>query len=288
MRAITPVAAGVVERDGVELHWEEYGDGDVTIALLPTWSIVDSRHWKFQVPYLARYYRVIVFDGRGCGRSARPVGAGAYTHMEFAADTLAVLDGTGTERAVLVGFSCGAVWALQLAADHPARVLGVVTISPAVPLAPLDEARNVHAFDEPIEATEGWAKYNRHYWDRDYRGFLEFFFDRMFTEPHSTKPTEDCVRWGLDADVTTLADAHHGLDACGKQSTKEVCEQVRRRVLVIHGDHDAIRPHDAGVALAELVGGALVTIEGGGHAPHCRDPAQVNLFIKRFVDRLGR
>jgi pimeloyl-ACP methyl ester carboxylesterase len=286
MKAALPVVDGVVERDGVRLHWEQYGDGDRTIALLPTWSIVDSRHWKFQVPYLARHHRVIVFDGRGCGRSDRPVGAAAYTPTEFVADTLAVLDATGTERAVLVGFSRGALWELQIAADHPGRVLGLVTISPGVPLVPYDEVRNVYAFDEHLEVTEGWAKFNGHYWQRDYNGFLEFFFGRMFTEPHSTKRIEDCIGWGLGTDAATLVDTHHGVDACGEDRCRAVCGRVRQPLLVIHGDQDAIRPHAAGAALAELTGGTLVTVAGGGHAPHCRDPIQVNRLIKRFVDRI--
>ena len=42
------------------------------MLLLPTWSIVHSRHWKMQVPYLARHCRVLTFDGRGNGRSDRP------------------------------------------------------------------------------------------------------------------------------------------------------------------------------------------------------------------------
>ena len=288
MKAIEPVAAGFVERDGVKVHWQEFGAGEPTILLLPTWSIIHSGHWKFQVPYLSREHRVLTFDGRGCGLSDRPVGAAAYTHLEFAADTLAVLDATGTEQAVLVGLSCGALWGLQVAADHPTRVLGIVVIGPAVPLAPLDAPRNIHAFDEPIEATEGWAKYNRHYWDRDYEGFLEFFFGRMFIEPHSTKAIEDGVGWGLETDVPTLADAHHGLDACGKESTRSVCVRVHQPLLVIHGTDDVIRPYAAGAALAELTGGTLVTIDGGGHAPNCRDPVVVNREIKRFVDRLGR
>jgi pimeloyl-ACP methyl ester carboxylesterase len=288
VRAIEPVAEGYVERDGVKLHWEEFGVGGPTIALLPTWSIVHSAHWKLQVPYLARHYRVITFDGRGCGRSDRPRGAQSYSHLEFAADSVAVLDATRTECAVLVGFSCGAVWALQVAADRPARVLGVVAIGPAVPLAPLDEARNIHAFDLPIEATEGWAKYNRHYWERDYNAFLDFFFERMFTEPHSSKPIEDCVGWGLGTDAATLADAHHGMDACQLESTRSVCARVLQPVLVIHGDQDAIRPYAAGAALAESTRGTLVTVQGGGHAPHCRDPVQVNHLIKRFVDGIAR
>jgi pimeloyl-ACP methyl ester carboxylesterase len=293
MRAMEPVTAGFVERAGVKLYWEEYGQGEPTIVLLPTWSIVHSRHWKFQVPYLARHHRVIIFDGRGCGRSDRPAGAAFYTVDEFAADTLAVLDGTGTEQGVLVGFSCGALWALQVAADHPVRVLGVVAIGPTVPLAPLDGERDIHAFDEAINSTEGWARYNRHYWDRDYIGFLTFFFGRMFTEAHSTKAVEDCVGWGLQTDPPTLADAHHGLDACGPESTRALCRRVRRPVLVIHGEEDAIRPHAAGVALAQLTGGSLVTIEGGGHAPHCRHPVVVNrlltdFIVKHCVDRTAR
>ena len=41
-----------------------------TIVFLPTWSIVHSRIWKAQIPYFARHgFRVLVFDGRGNGRS---------------------------------------------------------------------------------------------------------------------------------------------------------------------------------------------------------------------------
>ena len=39
--------------------------------LLPTWSLVHSRHWKMQVPYLARHFRVLVMDGLGNGRADR-------------------------------------------------------------------------------------------------------------------------------------------------------------------------------------------------------------------------
>jgi predicted glycosyltransferase len=196
---------------------------------------------------------------------------------------LAVLDATGTGRAVLVALSCGALWGIQVAADHPERVLGLVAVGPAVPLAPPLPERAVHSFDEPLDTGEGWARYNSHAWAEDYEGFLEFFFGRMFTEPHSTKGIEDCIGWGLDADPVLLADTVRGLDACGSERFAAVCERVERPVLVIHGDGDAIRPYAAGVALAELTGGRLVTVEGGGHGPHARDPIAVNRLIHEFV-----
>lgn len=286
MRARRPDESGVVERGGVPIHWDRFGDGPTTVVLLPTWSIIPSRFWKLQVPTLARRFRVITFDGRGTGRSGRPATAADYTHHEFAADTLAVLDATGTDAAVLVALSCGTLWGVQVAADHPDRVHGLVAVGPAVPLAPGLPERRVHPFDEPIEATDGWAKYNADYWTRDYRGFLEFFFGRMFTEPHSTKQIEDCVEWGLEIDPIVLAETTRALDACGRESFRAVCEQVRCPVLVIHGDEDAIRAHAAGAELARITGGDLVTVVGGGHGPQARDPVLVNRLLRDFVDRV--
>ena len=61
-RARYPDVTGVTERNGVELAYEVYGDGDTTVLLMPTWSIVHSRVWKAQIAYLARHYRVVL-DG---------------------------------------------------------------------------------------------------------------------------------------------------------------------------------------------------------------------------------
>ena len=74
-RARYPDSEGYVERDGVRVFYEVYGTGEPTVLLLPTWSIIHSRCWKMQIPYLARHCRVITFDARGNGRSDRPEGA---------------------------------------------------------------------------------------------------------------------------------------------------------------------------------------------------------------------
>jgi pimeloyl-ACP methyl ester carboxylesterase/predicted glycosyltransferase len=291
MRARQPDDSGFVERDGVRLYWEAFGEGDATIALLPTWSVLPSRFWKLQVPYLARRHRVIAFDGRGSGRSGKPVGAAAYTQLEFAEDIRAVLDATETARAALVALSCGAMWAMQFAADHPRRVEGIVAISPTVPLASGHPERAEYPFDEPLDITDGWAKYNSHYWEQDYQGFLEFFFGEMFNEAHSTKQIEDCVGWGLEITPSLLAETDRGLGpcgvvACGAESFRQVCERVSAPVLVIHSDNDHISPHARGDALAHLTGGELITIAGGGHGPQSRDPVVVNRLIEEFVDRI--
>jgi hypothetical protein len=49
-RARYPDEEGYVERDGVRVSWERYGEGEPTILLPPTWEIVHSRFWKAQIP----------------------------------------------------------------------------------------------------------------------------------------------------------------------------------------------------------------------------------------------
>src|SRR5215217_3032892 len=118
-RAHYPDADGYVERDGVRVFYEVYGTGGPTILFCPTWTLVHSRVWKMQIPYLARHHRVIVFDARGNGRSDRPSTLAAYAEKEFAQDAVDVLDATGTEQAFVVGLSVGTQRSLLLATEHP-------------------------------------------------------------------------------------------------------------------------------------------------------------------------
>jgi pimeloyl-ACP methyl ester carboxylesterase/predicted glycosyltransferase len=279
-RARYPDCSGYIKRDGVRLYYEVYGSGEPTVFLLPTWSIIHSRHWKMQIPFLARHCRVLTFDGRGNGRSDRP--ETGYGEAEFAADALAVMDATATDRAVLVALSVGAQRALILAGDHPDRVAGAVFICPAVPLAsPLPE-RTRYPWDLVLPTDEGWPRDNLRQWLQDYRGFLEFFFSQMFTEPHSTKPIEDCIGWGLETTAQTILATEIG-NGLAEAAARELCTRVRCPVLVIQGTEDAITGPGRGIALAEATGGDLLLLEGSGHGPHVRDPVKVNLVLRDFA-----
>jgi len=169
-RARYPDEEGYVERDGVRVFWERYGAGEPTFLLPPTYEIVHSRSWKCQIPYLSRHWRVVTFDPRGNGRSDRPRDYDAYTRREVADDAVAVLDAAGEEQAIVVAW-CDMGDSLILAAEHPERVAGLVLIAPPLPV----EAREPppFSFDDVLDTDEGWAKENRHHWQRDWRGYLE-------------------------------------------------------------------------------------------------------------------
>jgi len=285
MRAREPDETGFA--DGI--YWERFGDAEPTLLMVPAWAIVHSRIWKAQVPYLARHFRVVIFDPRGNGLSKRPADLESYSEEQYAADALAVMEASGTESAVVVGLSMGAQRGLLLAARQPERVLALVTIAAALPLASDPERnRSFARFDDRLEHHDGWFKFNRHYWRQDYEGFLRFFFENAFAEPHSTKQFEDCVSWGLETDPETLALTILAPSLTTRAETLALCEQVRCPVLAVHGDCDQIRPWRASERFAAATGGRFVLMPGCGHCPQARKPVEVNLLIREFVEQLPR
>jgi pimeloyl-ACP methyl ester carboxylesterase/predicted glycosyltransferase len=282
MRALEPDVAEYVERDGVKVGYEVFGSGQPTILLLPSWSIVNSRQWKSQVPYLARHCRVVVMDGRGNGRSARPSTPAAYTDVEFVSDAVAVLDASETDKAVAVGWSMGARFALQLAAWHRDRVLGVVAIAPAIPPEP--DAEDSGAFDAVQETYEGWEMYNRQAWLGDYRRFVDFFMPQVFSDPHSTKQIEDGTGWARETTPETLVCIQDAAAYARGDELEAIRSGVHCPVLVVQGDADGIIPHAVGARVADWTGGSLVTVAGGGHGIPMRDPVYVNLLVREFAE----
>jgi pimeloyl-ACP methyl ester carboxylesterase len=297
-RARQPDETGFVERDGVRVFWERYGDGSPTLLLMPTWSLLHSRHWKLQIPYLARLFRVVTFDGRGNGRSDRPQDSAAYADTEYVADALAVLDATGTARAVVAGLSMGGGYTLRFAAEHPDRVAGAIFIGPAIQI--LDrpeggpEVQVDASFEGPQPEDPDWGNYNAEYWRRDFPGFAAWFVgEKIFSEPHSTKPIEDGIGWTLETDAETLVTVEYGPylwppEQWGPRDPHEgrampFVRRVRCPALVIHGDDDRIISHAVGQRLAAELGAPLITIAGGGHAPQARWPVLVNRAIRDFV-----
>jgi pimeloyl-ACP methyl ester carboxylesterase len=290
-RARLPDMSGMaVASDGVRIAYDVYGRGSPTLVLLPSAPIIHSRQWKGQVPYLSRSYRVVTYDGRGNGRSDRPTDPASYHDDRYVGDLEAVMDATGTHRAVLVGLCGDGVWrSIRFAAREPGRVLGIVAFAVGVPRLGPAQPHYVSAaasFDEELPTTEGWAKYNRHHWERDYPDFARFFFDQMTTEPHSTKAREDAAGWAVDGSVgAMLADAEVDFPF-DLEAIEGICRSVSCPMLLVHGTEDRCQPIERARRLAEITGAPLVVVEGANHMIPGRHPVLANLLIRDFVRSL--
>jgi pimeloyl-ACP methyl ester carboxylesterase len=288
MRARRPDITGHVSRDGVRIHYDVYGTGPTTILLLPTWSILDSAHGRFQLVDLSRHYRVVTFDGRGNGRSDRPQDRASYAGGEFVADAVAVMDATDTDKAVVLACSIATHWLLRLAAEHPERVVGAIASGTNLPLAPPHDRPEAGPFDEPYRTTEGWAKFNAAYWRDDYEGFLRFFFSQVWTEPHSETIIDACVANGLQTTAETLIDTI-GTNPMTVDEALDLIHRTRCPWLVVHGDGDELQPLARAERLAEETKGSFVTFSGAGHCSGNRDPVRFDLLIREFTEEvLGR
>ncbi len=291
-RARYPDSEGFIERDGQRLFYEVYGEGEQTIFLLPTWSLVHALYWKMQIHYLARHFRVLSMDGLGNGRSDRCRDSRRYAPTEFARDCLAVMDASGTERAVMASLSTGAQYQLELARLAPERVLGAVFLGPLFPYTPSHLSFLLHpwaiSFSRRfhLPSPTWWAHMSPAHWRHNYLKSAEWFVSRTLPEPHSPKVIEDAAGWALETDPeivgTTL---EHDSYLRDRRTLREAAENLDCPVLVVSGERDRITPPRDARALARLSGGRLEAVHGGGHFLQARKPVRFNLALREFSEQ---
>ncbi|MGQ0465604.1 MAG: alpha/beta fold hydrolase [Sporichthyaceae bacterium] len=281
MRAAQPNETGTVEHASLQVSYEVFGSGTPTLVLMPTWCVVHSRIWKMQIPYLSRHFRVVVWDGPGNGAADRPTDPAAYSPASHVALTNAVLDATGTDRAILLASSGGTRRTLTFAREHPARCSGVVLVGPYTPLT----------LDPP---DPGWVAA---FVGGDHHRFLDVFMAAAFNEPHSSKAIEDGVAWGRETTMAVLGAAVVGdemmnpdlfADPAYMAAYREACARVTCPVLIVQGDVDLLTPESGAHQLAAAIGenASVVVVEGGGHRQDVRDPVKFGHLVREFVERV--
>ena len=287
MRAAIADRSGTIECDGIRFGYEVFGEGETTILLMPTWTIVHSRFWKFQVPYLSRHFRVITYDGPGNGRAPRSTDPADYAVVAHVGRAAALMDELEIDRAVVVGFSDGGTMAAAFACEHPDKVLGLALVAPNLHVAPASPERAPIAenFLKPYpKDPSGWEKYNAAYWEDHYEDFLEFFFAEFSSETHTTKQREDGVGWGLETNGSVLtAEAHRPAEP----DHLDIVSRIQAPTLIVHGTDDRLVPLEVSRRIAELTNGTLLEMIGTGHAPHMKEPVRFNLALRDFVERVA-
>ena len=109
--------------NGIQLWYAIFGSGHGSPVLLLHGGLANSDYWGDVVPRLARTHQVIVIDSRGHGRSAHDTQTLSYKLM--ATDAVALLDELNIDKVAVVGWSDGAITALQIAMQRPERVTRV-------------------------------------------------------------------------------------------------------------------------------------------------------------------
>ncbi len=132
------VTVGQENTTPIELYYEDHGSGDPVI-LLAGWPL-DSRSWEPQIhALLDAGHRVIVYDRRGFGCSARPTQG--YDFDTLASDLDKLLSELELREVTLVGFSLGTgELARYIGAYGTARLRACVFIETLAPSFAKSEA----------------------------------------------------------------------------------------------------------------------------------------------------
>jgi pimeloyl-ACP methyl ester carboxylesterase len=110
--------------NGIPIRYQVSGRGTSVVLLHGFGETLESWQRAGVVQLLSPHFRVIAMDVRGHGSSGKPHAAGSYGR-ELARDVIRLLDQHGAAKAHVVGYSMGALIALDVAAFHQERVLSL-------------------------------------------------------------------------------------------------------------------------------------------------------------------
>jgi pimeloyl-ACP methyl ester carboxylesterase len=127
---MTANSGSFVRANGIDIHFVQEGQGAPLVVLHGGMSRPTRSGPPTPVSYaahmqtLARQYRVIAPDTRGCGRTAHD--AGTITYDQLADDVLALVEALDLGRPLIAGFSDGGVIATVAGIRGPGRFAGIV------------------------------------------------------------------------------------------------------------------------------------------------------------------
>jgi pimeloyl-ACP methyl ester carboxylesterase len=240
--------------NGLEIGYDLRGAGPPLIALHGATSL-GAEDFAAQLPSLSKAFLVHLPDARGHGRTRWDAAAG-FRYDWLVDDLAAFVDGLGIDSFHLLGFSMGAMTALQFGARHPERLRTLVVVGITTQREP---RRSVGArLMDPVR-------------------ILERDPDLAATLARRHDATQGAGAWqrllpAIAADIAVqplLSPAElHGIDA---------------PALVACGDRDPFVPPEQAAALArQLPGGRLFVAPDCGHEVMARRPALFNEAIGGF------
>ena len=298
---VVPVTA----TDGVELHVEVDGPSPRAKAQPPVTVVfchglaLNQDSWHFQRRDLTELGRLVFWDHRGHGRSARGAADNA-TIDQLGRDLHAVLKATApTGKLVLVGHSMGGMTVMALADRHPQlfadRVIGVALVSTS-PGRLAEVTFGVPAAAGRVlrrAAPKALAALNRRPGlvarGRHLGGDIEFVLTKRYSFATDVPPAlvQFVSRMHDLTPLDVLAELFPAFDDHDKLEALDVLNGVE--TLILGGEKDLMTPADHSREMVEQVPGAeLVILPDAGHLLMLEHPDVVTEHLRDLVVRALR
>ena len=260
--------------DGETVALLDAGTGPAVLLIPGADGIRET--WRYQVPELARRFRVLAPDLR----SAVPDDA------EFALlgrDAVEVLDARGVREAVLVGQSLGGAIALELAIRHPGRVSGLVIANSLARVTYGHVGLNRTLLVPVAMATTRYlptvlARWFARLWSR-----LEAW---VYDASPGAERVIDYVLWTGPRTVSPRVSGAR-VDLLKGEDLRPELGGIESPAIVLKGPRDTYVPVSWSREIAELIPGARYEeIPGTGHCSHISMPAEFNRVLLEWLDEV--
>ena len=289
------------EINGFECVYSEDGDGPPLVfvhggfaSLGRTLYDPEEYEWSWELD-LARGFRLVTYDRRGCRQSSCP--EGGYELETQAADLEALLDFLEIGSTHLLGTSAGGPIALVFAATRPERVRSLCLQGTALDVLPpgdpvtevvreqvaqLERLGPEAAFEHRLDEVEVWFEPLWRRAEADARGALADFLaeEERLADRAAKLPRHVRLRY-YEAEVRNLA-------AYLDRDLRDHAAAITAPALVLHGEHDRTVPLAWGAELARVLpAGELRIIPGAYHGVLFGD-ANARRVARDFFVRVER
>ena len=250
-----------LNRDGVHLYYEVYGDHGPVVLLTHGYSST-AQMWSGQIDVVSRDHRLVTWDMRGHGQSDSPDNPTLYSEAHTVADMAALLDEVGVTRAIVGGLSLGGYMSLAFNCVHPERVEALLIIDTG-PGYKNDEAR------------AGWNKTSLRTAERyetEGLGLLSAGSAERRTAKHTS--------------AMGLAMAARGMLTQRDAGVITSLPDIKVPSIVIVGSEDTPFLAASDYMAAKISGAKKAIIEGAGHAANIDKPEAFNAALMDFLGTL--
>jgi pimeloyl-ACP methyl ester carboxylesterase len=259
--------------NGISMYYEVQGKG-VPLVMIQGFA-GNHQAWFFQTPVFRKYYKVIVFDNRGVGKSGR---AGeSYTIRTMADDVIGLMDYLAIDKAHILGLSMGGLIAQEVAISYPERVIKLVLGSTFV-----DRQRNdVHPeLMKALGVREGDTEVDIR--RIDFRKLMNFMVSSAFN-----KILYRMVLVPLSRRSMKSIDASGYLEqmaAVTSYTTLDRLHLIKAPTLVITGTGDRlVSPSMSDLLASRIPNARLVKVKGGSHALFMEMRGRFNKEVLEFL-----
>ncbi len=265
----------------VDVHYLEAGEGNRPTVVLLHGLGSGSGAWRYNIPHLARRFRVIAPDMPGFGDSQPGEAIGEYTAAAMTGFLAEFMSALGLERAHVVGWSLGGGVAASMALDHPDVVERLVLVAPAA------IGDQVHVIFRLLA-----LPFVGEYLLRPSRAATERLTKTLMVYDPERAP-EDIIDYHHSLSLnpwtreTTLRIVRrNGVLWWGQRRQKlgSRLAEIASPTLVIWGRYDRILPVGHAEILRRLVPEVKVEIfEDCGHSPPFEYPDEFNALVEKFL-----